>query len=133
MVNNLAMPLYNNKRETEEQLYVTIVLKQPFQMMDMDEDGNPVPISPESLPAGAYMFRGMIDEAYFPTTTTVGDNCFRGCTTLKKAYFPVVETLGVDAFNGCTSLVGLDESHSLRNIGDGCFQGCVLLGVMDLQ
>ena len=65
---------------------------------------------------------------------TIGDNAFKGCTSLKKTInLPdSVETIGAGAFSGCSKItavvIGKTSKSSLTKIGKGAFQGCKKLG-----
>jgi len=103
--------------------YVVITLKHEFDLVYEDEEGNYLPLDPVNLPDGAYMYRGMISEAHFPRTRTIGEDCFRMCMSLKVVDMPVLERIGDNAFEGCEALETL-HMPLLQKIGNGAFKGC---------
>lgn len=112
--------------EVDEQSYVVIKLKHQFDLVKEDADGNYIPVDPVYLPDNAYIYRGMIGEIHFPTTVTIGSDCFKMCASLTTAYIPRVVTIKDGAFNGCELLESLD-TPMLRTIGNNTFQGCIAL------
>ena len=52
--------------QEEDSSYVLMTLRQNFDMVRQDADGNYIPLSPVNLPDHAYMCRSMISEAHFP-------------------------------------------------------------------
>jgi hypothetical protein len=60
--------------------------------------------------------------------TTIGDDAFYECTSLKKVVIPDnVTAIGRRAFYGCTSLTTVDIPGGVATIGDCAFYGCPLL------
>ena len=110
----------------ESKSYVLIKLYHYWDLGYEDTDGNFHPISPETLPDQAYLYRGMIGEVNFPETKTIGRECFKMCAKLDTARFPMVESIGAGAFNGCISLEELDVSK-LTEVKDSTFQNCAAL------
>ena len=55
--------------------------------------------------------------------TTIGDNAFSQCTSLKSANSPTVKTITSGAFYGCTTLGTVDLS-SIEEIGPSAFYNC---------
>ena len=64
---------------------------------------------------------------------SIGDNAFKGNTTLTTVVFPEsIETIGSNVFNGCTNLTDVGLNHGLTNIGNNTFQGCTSLASITL-
>jgi len=60
--------------------------------------------------------------------TSVRDNAFYACTSLKRIKLPeTVTVMGHHCFYGCTSLEEAVLPSSLKKIGMGCFYGCTSL------
>ena len=56
---------------------------------------------------------------------SIGNNCFRGCTSLKLLSLPLhLSTLNRFAFSGCTSLEEVVVEGEYSYIGDYTFSGC---------
>ena len=59
---------------------------------------------------------------------TIGDNAFRGCTSLTEISIPdYVSAIGAHAFDGCSQLWGLFIPDSVKSIGESAFLGCTSL------
>ena len=60
--------------------------------------------------------------------TSVGDNAFLNCYSLKKISLPRgAANIGSNAFNGCSSLKQVNIPGSVTNIGANAFQNCYSL------
>lgn len=57
--------------------------------------------------------------------TSLGDSCFKGCTSLTSVKIPAsVTALGDSCFNDCTSLESITIPASVTKLGWCCFKGC---------
>lgn len=67
------------------------------------------------------------------TGTTIRNNVFAGCTSLKDIKIPnSVERLGESIFQGCSSLESITLGCNLRTIGDNAFSDCSSLSTINL-
>ena len=59
------------------------------------------------------------------SVTSLGDDCFGGCTSLKSITIPSsVTTLGQQCFSGCYGLTSITIPSSVTKLGLLCFSGC---------
>ncbi|MDY4874164.1 MAG: leucine-rich repeat domain-containing protein [Alloprevotella sp.] len=59
------------------------------------------------------------------SVTSLGESCFRGCSSLTSITIPnSVTSLGDYCFSGCSSLTSITISNSVTSLGSGCFSGC---------
>ena len=59
------------------------------------------------------------------SVTTLEDYCFSGCTGLTSITIPnSVTSLGEYCFNGCTGLTSITIPNSVTSLGDYCFEDC---------
>ena len=59
------------------------------------------------------------------SVTSLGDDCFNGCTSLKSITIPSsVTTLGKNCFSGCYNLTSITIPSSVTKLGDLCFYEC---------
>ena len=57
--------------------------------------------------------------------SSLGDNCFFGCTGLTSITIPnSVTSIGANCFTGCTGLISIEISSSITSFGDFCFSNC---------
>ena len=57
--------------------------------------------------------------------TSLGDDCFSGCSSLTSIPIPnSVESLGNACFSGCSSLTSITIPNSVTSLGDYCFWDC---------
>ena len=57
--------------------------------------------------------------------TSLGDECFNGCSGLTSVTIPSsVTSLGDYCFPGCSGLTSITIPSSVTSLGDGCFQDC---------
>ena len=57
--------------------------------------------------------------------TSLGDNCFYGCTGLTSITIPIsVTSLGSFCFSGCTGLTSITIPNSVTGLGPCCFYDC---------
>ena len=57
--------------------------------------------------------------------TSIGDDAFHGCSSLKTITIPEsVTSIGDDAFHGCSSLTAITIPESVTSIGEYAFYGC---------
>lgn len=65
------------------------------------------------------------------TVRDIGDNAFRGCTSLKNVYITRVETLGNSVFEDCSKLETIELGVTLKKAGDYIFRNCTNLIYID--
>ena len=59
------------------------------------------------------------------SVTSLGNNCFLGCTGLTSITIPnSVTSLGDYCFRGCTGLTSINIPNSVTSLGYRCFYGC---------
>ena len=59
------------------------------------------------------------------SVTSLGNNCFLGCTGLTSITIPnSVTSLGYDCFYGCTGLTSITIPNSVTSLGVECFHYC---------
>ncbi len=59
------------------------------------------------------------------SVTSIGDNAFFGCSSLREVAIPAsVTSIGKDAFRRCSSLREIAIPGLVTGIGDGAFSGC---------
>ena len=59
------------------------------------------------------------------TVTSLGENCFSGCSGLTSITIPSsVTSLGVCCFSGCSRLTSITIPNSVTSLGDECFSLC---------
>lgn len=59
------------------------------------------------------------------SVTSLGDDCFGGCTSLKSITIPSsVTTLGQQCFSDCYGLTSITIPSSVTYLGDDCFADC---------
>ena len=63
---------------------------------------------------------------YFPAVTSLGNNAFYGCASLKVLEAPSLAIIGTYCFYGCTSLKGA-SFLTLTGIPESTFEGCTNL------
>ena len=82
-------------------------------------------------------YTGSTTELEIPATVksipvvAIGEEVFRGNTTLTKVAAPNITSLGSDCFRDCTSLTSI-ELPKATNLGDRCFRSCTGLISMEL-
>ena len=60
------------------------------------------------------------------SVTSLGDDCFEGCTGLTSITIPnSVTSLGISCFYGCTGLTSITIPNSVTSLGHRCFSGCI--------
>ena len=71
-------------------------------------------------------FIGKETEVVIPEgTTEIGENAFRGCSSLTSVMIPeTVTEIGDEAFSGCSSLTSVVIPESVTEIGYYAFSGC---------
>lgn len=68
-----------------------------------------------------------------PTTlTSLGQNCFEGCSSLKTANLTTITSLGDGCFKDCGSLTSVILSSDITSIPPYCFEGCTSLEYIQL-
>ena len=59
------------------------------------------------------------------TVTSLGENCFSGCSGLTSITIPSsVTSLGVCCFSGCSRLTSITIPNSVTSLGERCFAYC---------
>ncbi len=62
------------------------------------------------------------------SVTSLGDDCFFGCSSLTAITIPnSVKSLGDYCFWGCSSLTAITIPNSVKSLGRSCFAGCSIL------
>ena len=81
------------------------------------------------LKGAVVFFSDLAREIDLPVSlTTIGDDAFEKCSSLKSIKLPVgVTSIGSDAFLECTMLTSVDLSTALKKIGGSAFAKCVSL------
>lgn len=66
-------------------------------------------------------------------TTTIGDEAFYGCESLTSITLPSTATsIGASTFEGCTALETVHVGGNMETIGDGAFEGCTAITELEL-
>ena len=65
------------------------------------------------------------------TVTSLGSNCFNGCSNLTSIEIPNVTSFGNSCFNGCSSLTSI-ELPSATSLDNQCFYYCTNLTEINL-
>ena len=86
-----------------------------------------------SVPSGSSEYSGSISIPEHVTyggatysVTSIGDNCFSGCTGLTSITIPnSVTSLGNYCFYGCTGLTSITIPNSVTSLGYFCFYNCI--------
>ena len=67
------------------------------------------------------------------TVTGIGDNAFRGCSTLTSVDFPEsITKIGWDAFNGCIGLTSIKIPSRVTTLEVGLFNNCSNLAHVEI-
>lgn len=65
--------------------------------------------------------------------TSIGPNCFYGCSSLKSIKLPTgLTSMGYECFSGCSSLKSISLPVGLTSLKRECFNGCSSLTSIDL-
>ena len=94
-----------------------------------------VPDGTTTIPSSAFEDRTDFAKVVLPSSATaIGENAFRGCTSLVTLDLPdnTLTSIGASAFEGCTSLATLHLPDTLTFIGGFGFYGCTRLTTLDL-
>jgi hypothetical protein len=67
-----------------------------------------------------------------PTATTIGDEAFKGCTSLINVNFPNVVTIGTSSFQGCISLNDMNFPNVVT-ISEKSFENCQSLKEINIS
>ena len=103
--------IYYNLNQTNKT--ATVTYKSYFGSHDNDYPGEVV--IPENF----------IYDGITYSVTSLGNNCFLGCTGLTSITIPnSVTTLEDYCFSGCTGLTSITIPNSVTSLGDYCFSGC---------
>lgn len=70
--------------------------------------------------------QGSYDEEEGEGLISIGEETFKGCTSLQSVNMPVVNSIGPTAFKGCTALTSIDMPQA-GSISEGAFKGCTSL------
>lgn len=65
--------------------------------------------------------------------TSIGYNCFEGCSGLTSLTLPYsVTSIGTDCFAGCDGLTSVTLPASITSLPEGCFRGCTSLPALTI-
>ena len=71
------------------------------------------------------MLRGCRNTTIPNSVTSLGDNCFSGCSVLTSITIPnSVTSLGEYCFSDCSGLTSITIPNSVTSLGNGCFWFC---------
>jgi hypothetical protein len=86
------------------------------------------------IKANLYQGRTGITSISAANLTTIGDNAFKGCTSLNNPSFSALTSLsGSNIFEGCTSLSTINLSSITSITGNSVFTGCTSLNSVNLS
>lgn len=63
---------------------------------------------------------------------TIGNNAFKGCSSLSSIQINQASSVGDNSFNGCSSLTSINL-NSVNSIGNNAFQGCSSLNSVSIN
>lgn len=79
------------------------------------------------------MISGCINTIIPSSVTSLGDNCFGGCSSLTSIDIPLsVTSLGTYCFGDCESLTSITIPSWVTSLGGFCFFGCSSLTSVDI-
>ena len=97
---------------------------------DLAAEATPHTVSFTSIGNECFKNNKVVETLILPERcTTIGNNAFSGCTTLRTATMPGVTTVNQGAFNGCTSLAEINfggtaeqwnEVYKAKKWDEGC-------------
>ncbi len=119
--------------ETEDGVAVTYVVT--------DVDNMYVRVGNNSTPAVDISTTGKVNlpstvdlEGNQYTVVTIGNNAFKGCTSVSEIIIPEsVRTIGSQSFGQCSSLTSILIPNSVTSIGANCFRDCSKLSEVTLS
>ena len=85
-----------------------------------------IPESVTSLGDDCFYGCSSLTSIEIPTSvTSLGDGCFYDCSSLSSIVIPSsVTSLGEKCFSGCHSLTSIEIPTSVTSLGENCFSGC---------
>lgn len=96
-----------------------------------DGDGEPAVVKITGIASNAFAGNTeLLAVQLCKNITSIPDNAFNGCTSLKRVYAPSVTSIGKNAFAGCTNLEDYTVSERLSTMGTNAFQNVNNLSVM---
>lgn len=87
-----------------------------------------LPSSLTTLKTGAFKMSGIISMVVPGSVTTIGQDCFLGCTSLTRVELGAgVQIIGGSAFKDCFALSSVVLNEGLKEIWASAFNGCEVL------
>ena len=96
-------------------------------------DGEPIDVSLDGVHSNRYE-NGVGKICFFKAVTSIPEEAFSGCSSLKLVKLPnAVTEIGDSAFSECRGLTGITVPNSVTKIGDSAFSHCSNLTTVTLS